>query len=131
MRRYFAIATLTAFAAVSLLAQAPALLPATSLSDAAIQRELSASVAEFGRTGAFSGIVVAARGTDIIAVSTAGYANRSARTPITPSSRFTLGSMGKMFTAAAIGQLVDAGKLTYQDVVGKFFPEYANVTVRN
>jgi CubicO group peptidase (beta-lactamase class C family) len=121
---------LAALGAVSLQAQAP-IVPATrDLSDAAVKRDVASRVAELGSRGTFSGIVIGARGTDTVVVASAGYADRAARTPITPSTRFTIGSMGKMFTAAAIGQLVDRGKVSHGDVVGKFFPAYPNVTIR-
>ena len=41
---------------------------------------------------------------------------------ITPATRFNIGSAGKMFTAAAIGQLVDAGKVVFTDPVGQKLP---------
>jgi CubicO group peptidase (beta-lactamase class C family) len=101
------------------------------VTDADLQRVLSDSVAGLAARDEFSGIVVVARGTDLIASASAGFANRESKTRVTAETQFTLGSMGKMFTAAAVGQLVDRRALSFQDVVGKFFPQYPNVTVRN
>lgn len=100
------------------------------LSDAAIARDLRQRVSQLSAAGLFSGIVVVARGQHPIASISAGFADRSKRTPITGRSQFTLGSMGKMFTAAGIGQLVDAHRIAYTDPVGKFFPDYPDKTIR-
>lgn len=103
----------------------------TDLSDAALAREVAGQVARLGAAGRFSGIAVVARGTTVIASATAGYADRDRKTPFTLDSRFTLASLGKMFTAAAVGQLVDQGKLRFGDTVGSVFPDYPNRTVRD
>jgi D-alanyl-D-alanine carboxypeptidase len=101
------------------------------LSDVALAAEVRRVVAQVSAPGLFSGIVAVARDTHMIVRVTGGYANRASHTAITGSTQFTLGSMGKMFTAASIGQLVDQGKLSFDDHVGKFFPDYPNATVRD
>jgi CubicO group peptidase (beta-lactamase class C family) len=105
-------------------------LPA-QLTDAVIASEVKRIVGALSQAGQFSGVVSVARGSKIIASTSAGHADRARKTPISGSSRFTLASMGKMFTAVAIGQLVDRHKLKLDDTVGKFFPEYPNRTVRD
>jgi CubicO group peptidase (beta-lactamase class C family) len=101
------------------------------LSDAAVAREIKKYVARISQAGLFSGIAIAARGTRTVASASAGYADRGKRTPITGETQFTLGSLGKMFTAAAVGQLVDQRKLSFDDTVGKIFPDYPNQRVRD
>src|SRR5215471_6594491 len=114
---------------------APASPPETTLpkdlSDPALISVIGAYADRMEKGDHFSGILMVARDGKPIMTRAEGYADRANKTAFTPSSQFTIGSMGKMFTAAAIGQLVDQGKLSYDDTVGKFFPEYANKTVRD
>jgi CubicO group peptidase (beta-lactamase class C family) len=101
------------------------------LSDAGVASYVHDGIAKRSQEGLFSGIVIVARGTKVIAMASGGYANRTSKSPITGITQFTLGSMGKLFTAVAIGQLIDQGKVSLPDTVGKFFPDYPNATVRD
>jgi len=101
------------------------------LGDEAIQKDISRTIDRLHTADAFSGIAMAARDGKPFLTETAGYADRTRERPFTPSTQFTIGSMGKMFTAAAFAQLVDQGQASFDDTVGKFFPEYANETVRS
>jgi len=53
-------------------------------------------------------------------------ADQDWRIPNRADTRFHLGSIGKMFTAAAILRLADEGKLTLDDPLSKYVPEYAH-----
>ena len=57
-----------------------------------------------------------------------GYSqiNGSERTLATTASRYRVGSVTKMFTAAMVFQLVEEGKLKLSDTLEKFFPPIPN-----
>ncbi len=62
-----------------------------------------------------------------------GVRNLATGQPVDEHTRFEIGSITKQFTAAAILQLRDAGKLSLDDKLGKYFPQYArakDVTLR-
>jgi D-alanyl-D-alanine carboxypeptidase len=63
-----------------------------------------------------------------------GLADLEARTPITPDTVFRLGSITKQFTATVILQLTQEGRLSLDDPLSRFLPDYpapaARVTVR-
>ncbi len=64
-----------------------------------------------------------------------GYADVAARTPITSCMLFDLASLTKQFTAMAVMQLAQQGKLRYSDSLTHYFPEFrehgAGVTLRD
>src|ERR1700678_448043 len=55
-----------------------------------------------------------------------GYGVRSLRTgqPVDENTLFGIASNSKAFTTAALGMLVDEGKLSWDDKVRKFIPEF-------
>jgi CubicO group peptidase (beta-lactamase class C family) len=55
-----------------------------------------------------------------------GLADRVKKSPNTLSTRFRIGSMNKMFTATAVLQLVQAGKIKLEDPLGRYLPDYPN-----
>jgi CubicO group peptidase (beta-lactamase class C family) len=55
-----------------------------------------------------------------------GLANLETRTPMTPASICRIGSVTKQFTAAAILQLAAEGKLSLDDTMAKFLPDFPN-----
>jgi CubicO group peptidase (beta-lactamase class C family) len=53
-----------------------------------------------------------------------GKADREASIANTVGTRFNIASMGKMFTAVAIGQLVEQGKLNWDDRLSAHVPDF-------
>jgi CubicO group peptidase (beta-lactamase class C family) len=63
-----------------------------------------------------------------------GYANLEDRVPVTDSTLFSIASMSKAFTCAGILLLMEDGKLSIDDSVGKYFDSlpagWAGITLR-
>jgi D-alanyl-D-alanine carboxypeptidase len=55
-----------------------------------------------------------------------GQANIETATPVTPASVFRIGSITKQFTASAILQLAQEGKLSLDDTLAKYLPDFPN-----
>ena len=55
-----------------------------------------------------------------------GSADRASSRPNTLDTRFNIGSINKTFTAVAIAQLAQQGKLSFDDPIGKYLPDYPN-----
>ena len=79
----------------------------------------------------FSGVVLIAKDGKPVFEKAYGLANKAKNIPNNTETRFNLGSMNKMFTAVAIAQLAEAGKLSFDDTVGKHLPDYPNKDVAN
>ena len=66
-----------------------------------------------------------------------GYANRDARTPVTPATMFEIGSIGKSFTSIIVQQLVDEGKLDLHAPITDYLDwfevqsEYESITLHH
>lgn len=107
-------------------------LPAQSVSsDAAIAARITSFVDSLSDAGAFSGVVLVAKSGQPVVELARGLANRRANAPNRIDTRFQLASGDKWFTKIAISQLAAAGKLSLDDTVGKFLPDYPSATIRS
>ncbi len=84
---------------------------------------------ELTKADRFSGAMLIARNGKVLLEKGWGKADRAAGKPVTPATQFRLASVNKMFTSVAILQLVEAGKLSLDDTVGKHFSDYPNSEV--
>ena len=103
--------------------------PLARLSEAQTISALTAKMAGQLKEDRFAGAVVIGRQGRIVFQKAVGFANRESRTPNTLDTQFRNGSMNKMFTATAVMQLVEAGKLSLDDTVGKVMTDYPNADV--
>ena len=83
-----------------------------------------ALLANWHATGGFSGVALVARGDKILFTQGYGLADRVAGLPNTPPTPFPIGSITKTFTALAIMQLAEAGRLRVDDPVTRFLPDF-------
>jgi D-alanyl-D-alanine carboxypeptidase len=74
----------------------------------------------------FAGNLLIARGDEILLAKSWGLADRGAGIAHDGETRFRIASMYKMFTAVAVLQLVEAGKLELDGTVATYLPDYPN-----
>jgi CubicO group peptidase (beta-lactamase class C family) len=97
---------------------------AAPASEKARLTQISNYAAKLAKAEMFSGVIAIARNDRPIFTKAYGQADRSFGTPITIDTRFQVGGIDKSFTAIAIAQLVEAGKLSYDDPLSKFIADY-------
>ena len=85
--------------------------------------KLDAIVAERVTDRGFMGSVLVATDGNVLLDKGYGFANVEWDIPNTPDTKFRLGSITKQFTATAVLQLVEQGKLSLEDSVAKYVPE--------
>jgi CubicO group peptidase (beta-lactamase class C family) len=79
--------------------------------------------------GRFSGDVLVAKDGKTIFTRAYGLADRARKIPNTLETKFRVGSMDKMFTATAILQLVQSGKVDLNAPLIRYLPNYPNETL--
>ena len=91
--------------------------------------ELVAFVEGLAAQDAFSGSILVAREAEVLWEYAHGLADREENVPNQVDTLYNLGSMNKMFTATAILQLVEQGKLSLDEPIASYLPEYPNAEV--
>lgn len=83
------------------------------------------------KSGNFSGVVLVGQKDCVLYERACGYANIVKKTPNTDTTAFQLASVSKQFTAVAILQLYERGKLRLTDSVAKYLPgfPYPDITI--
>lgn len=119
------ISLMTVWVVILISLPAPAQSNLDSLSDK-VDKLLNDAI----KKGIFSGQVVITRDGKEIYKKQAGYSDWQTKKPITDSTLFNIGSLGKQFTEEMIRQLVKEGMLAYDAPVSKYLnlfpPEIGN-----
>jgi D-alanyl-D-alanine carboxypeptidase len=103
--------------------------PSKPLTQAEFAAELEQRLLAEAAKDEFAGVVLVARDGKPIFQRAIGLADREQGIPNQLQTKFRIGSMNKMFTAVAILQLVQAGKLALSDPLGKHLKGYPNADV--
>jgi len=123
MRLYRPLAGLAGvvFIASTISAQSPASIPPTVVSGT---RAVAAdSALRAMEKAGFSGVVLVVDKGAVVLRKGYGLAARERKVPFTPGTVVQIGSNTKDFTAVAILQLQEQGKLRLSDSLGRFFPQ--------
>jgi len=113
----------------------PADFPVARMSEAEILTALRAKLEKDAAAGRFAGAVLVARRQNgektgkVVFSAAYGMADRQNKIANQLDTRFRIGSMNKMFTAVAVLQLVQAGKIKLTDPLGMYVKDYPNQDV--
>ena len=94
--------------------------PAGPIKADQLASELKAFVEKLVKAKAFSGTVLVAKEGKVLFSGAYGLASKDYDVPNRLDTKFNLGSMNKMFTAVAVAQLTEQGKLAYDDPLSKY-----------
>lgn len=98
-------------------------------------KALDAFARRMANADRFSGVLAVEQGGKRLYTAQFGLADREHQVPVQRDTPFLFASQGKMFTAVSVLQLIEAGKLGFDDPIGRYLVDYpdkemAKVTVR-
>lgn len=94
------------------------------LAQMSVSSTMETLVQAYVQAESFSGSVLVAHKGTVLLSKGYGMANYELQVPNTPQTKFRLGSVSKQFTATAIMQLQEKGKLRVHDPLSAFLPDY-------
>lgn len=119
-RTFFGLLVLTLLLGVSCKTTAP---PELQLSRE-LQDVLDNSLKASGGTGVSAAVIVSGKGQW---TGVSGMSDTKTAEPIRPNMLFDIASVGKTFTAALVLRLAEEGRLTLDDPLHKWLPDFPNV----
>ncbi len=99
------------------------------LSEQQVLQAFDRKLAAEARGGHFAGAVLVARQGRVLFHRAYGLADIGRNRKADARTRYCIGSMGKMFTAVSILQLVQAGKVNLDDPLVRHLPDYPNAAL--
>lgn len=96
------------------------------------KEKIESFMAEFVEQNQFSGSLLVMHKGEVVLNEAYGLADRENKLPFTNHDLFPIGSVTKSMTAIAILQLEEQGKLSLQDTLSKYFPDFPqgmNITI--
>jgi len=103
--------------------RAPAGPPEAALTEKEAVEAIRALTSGLIAKGWFSGTLLVAKGPVLLLTMAGGEASKSFHVANNLDTKFNLGSMNKMFTAVAVARLVELGRLSFDDPIGKWVDE--------
>ena len=91
-----------------------------------LSAQIDALIRPIANSNNFSGAVLVQKADSTILSGIYGYNNGESEVKNTLNSKFFIGSISAVFTAVAIMQLVEGGKLSVHDTLSKFIPKTPN-----
>jgi CubicO group peptidase (beta-lactamase class C family) len=99
--------------------------PAVVEMNAVVLAKIKSRMQEFVDHGTAAGIVtLVARRDRVVELDAVGWQDRDARIPMRTTSIFQIMSMTKPITCAAVMTLADEGRISINDPVEKYLPEF-------
>ncbi len=90
---------------------------------------MAAILGEESAAGRFAGTVLVTRRDEVLFEGAYGPADREREIPVSMETRFSVGSITKLFTATQVVRLMQDGLVTPGDPVGRHLPDYPNAEV--
>lgn len=105
--------------------------PPAKLTVPALVTAVEARAAEYATQDQFAGAILLAHKGRVLMQKAYGEADRNTHKPNALDTQFRFGSMGKMFTAIAVMQLVQDGKIALDEPIGRYLTGYPNQDIAN